>query len=131
MRKRNPEEIFVAYTADEDPAVIARCRSLGFSGYILKSADFNVTRRRIEAILAGQKIFPDAPENSAGQLSPFSDSQIDVLRLMASGHKNREIAEILGVRDVTIDYHKRKIKDTLAAKSSAESVAIAKANGWI
>lgn len=54
MRKRNPEEIFVAYTADEDPAVIARCRSLGFSGYILKSADFNVTRRRIEAILAGQ-----------------------------------------------------------------------------
>lgn len=50
---------------------------------------------------------------------------------MASGHKNREIAEILGVRDVTIDYHKRKIKDTLAAKSSAESVAIAKANGWI
>lgn len=131
IQKRHPDEIYVAYTADEDTAIIRRCRELGFSGYILKSSHFETTKREIAAILAGKKLFPDL-EGAAGRtLSPFSDSQLDILRLMASGHKNREIAEILGIRDVTVDYHKRKIKDTLEAKSSTESVAIAKAKGWI
>jgi len=131
LKKRHPDEIYIAYTADEDPATIRRCRELGFSGYILKSSHFETTKREIDAILAGKELFPDIAPGQARTLLPLSDSQLEILRLMASGHKNREIAEILGVQDVTIDYHKRRIKDILSVKSSLEAIAFAKTQGWI
>lgn len=131
LKKRHPDEIYIAYTADEDPATIRRCRELGFSGYILKSSHFETTKREIDAILAGKELFPDIGSGQARTLLPLSDSQLEILRLMASGHKNREIAEILGVQDVTVDYHKRRIKDILSVKSSLEAIALAKTQGWI
>jgi two-component system, NarL family, response regulator EvgA len=131
IKKKHPNEIYIAYSADEDLGVIERCRDLGFRGYILKTTDFSATRREIAAIMEGQQIFPDLKSQPLKTLVPFSDSQMEILRLLASGHKNKEIAAILGIQDVTVDYHKRKIKDALAAQTSAEAVALAKANGWI
>ena len=131
IKKNHPDEVYVAYTADEDYATIRRCRELGFRGYIFKSAHFETTKRGIEAVIAGKELFPDLATETGDTQMPFGESQLEILRLMASGHKNKEIAEILGIRGVTVDYHKRKIKDALSANSSTEAVAIAKAKGWI
>jgi len=53
------------------------------------------------------------------------------LRLLAKGAKTDEIAESLGIRAVTINYHKRNIKAILRASTTAEAVAIASQHGWI
>ncbi len=130
LKRKFPDEVYIAYSADEDAMVIERCRDLGFRGYILKTTDFEATKDEIVAIMNGKAVFPDA-STAPRRHVPFTSAQLEILRLMASGHKNKEIAKILGIRGVTVEYHKKNIKNIIAAQTSAEAVAVAKSNGWI
>jgi len=129
--RQHPDEIYIAYSADEGTDLVERCRQLGFRGYLLKSTHFETVKNQILAILAGKKIFPEQTATPAGRSAPFSEAQLDILRLMASGMKNHDIAIALGVQDVTVNYHKRNIKNILAANTSVEAVILAKQHGWI
>lgn len=104
---------------------------MGFRGYLLKAENVEVLKRKIKAILAGESIFPDIEGGTAGVPAALTAMQINVLKLMAAGYKNGEIAKALGISEATVDYHKRNIKETLGSNTSAESVAIGKANGWL
>ena len=131
LHRKHPSDIFVAYTADFDATLIARCKSLGFRGYLLKAENVEALKRKIQAILAGGTVFPDVEGGTSGVPATLTAMQINVLKLMAAGYKNSEIAKALGISEATVDYHKRNIKETLNSNTSAESVAIGKANGWL
>lgn len=131
LRKKHPEEIFIAYTADEDANLVERCRALGFSGYIFKTRGFLAIRQDIENILNGARVFPQVDQISSTDTCGLTEMQREIIRLMASGCKNAEIAKLLNIREATVDYHKRILKDTLGANTSAEVVAIAKARACI
>ncbi|HRP70068.1 MAG TPA: response regulator transcription factor, partial [Turneriella sp.] len=124
--RKHPNTFFVAYTAEEDVQMIQRCKKLGFVGYIIKSQSLTVIRKEIEAISRGELVFPAAPllsENAAVAM-PLTETQMEVLRLMASGHKNAEIAQLLNMRESNVDYHKRNIKKILNANTSSEVITI-------
>ncbi len=131
LHRKHPSDIFVAYTADYDATLIARCKNMGFRGYLLKAENVEPLKRKINAILNGETIFPDVEGGASGVPATLTPMQINVLKLMAAGYKNGEIAKALGISEATVDYHKRNIKELLGSKTSAESVAIGKANGWL
>lgn len=131
LHRKHPSDIFVAYTADFDTTLIARCKSLGFRGYLLKAENVEALKRKIKAILDGGTVFPDVEGGTSGVPATLTAMQINVLKLMAAGYKNGEIAKALGISEATVDYHKRNIKETLGSNTSAESVAIGKVNGWL
>ncbi len=131
LHSKHPRDIFVAYTADFDATLISRCKSLGFRGYLLKAENVEALKRKIKTILAGGSVFPDTDGGTGGMPAALTPMQVNVLKLMAAGYKNGEIAKSLGISEATVDYHKRNIKETLGSNTSAESVAIGKANGWL
>lgn len=131
LHRKHPSEIFVAYTADYDTTLIARCKGLGFRGYLLKAENVETFKRKIDSIRGGDTVFPDCEGGTSGVPATLTPMQISVLKLMAAGYKNSEIAKALGISEATVDYHKRNIKEALGSNTSAESVAIGKANGWL
>jgi DNA-binding NarL/FixJ family response regulator len=131
IKRKNPDILFIAYTADVDAGSVSRCRSLGFSGFIAKSNNFLATKNSILAVIDGREVFPEIAGSNGGPDIPLTGTQLNILRLLAAGHKNTEVAEIMGIRAVTVDYHKKNIRALLEANTSAEAVAIAKSRAWI
>lgn len=131
LRQKYPYVFFIAYTADSDDYTVSRCRRLGFNGFISKQEQFSRVRDSVVAIVNGRNIFPEFKPSPGSLAVPLTGAQLNVLRLIAQGQKTKEIAEALGIRDVTVDYHKRNIKEILKASTTAEAVAVAKNNRWI
>jgi two-component system, NarL family, response regulator DegU len=131
LRDKFPETVFIAYTADAAESTITRCRRLGFNGFIGKGESFASVRAKVLKIILGDEIFPETKVAASGKDAPLTEMHQNILRLLADGAKTDEIAKTLGVRAVTIDYHKRNIRTMLCANTSAEAVAIATQNGWI
>lgn len=131
LKRRHFDTLFIAYTGDEDESAIRRCKSLGFSGFIRKGESTEKLINKIAGVIDGHEVFPVITEVANDPAIPLTGTQLNVLQLLATGHKNSEIAEIMGIREVTVNYHKRRIKEILAVKTAAESVAVANAKGWI
>jgi two-component system response regulator DegU len=61
----------------------------------------------------------------------LSSRELEVLRLLAQGCKNREIASSLGVEESTVRFHVGRIMEKLRVKNRAEAVYHACKNGWL
>lgn len=72
---------------------------------------------------------PDATTAAARMPEPLTARELEVLRMLAEGHRNRVIAEKLHVSELTIKAHLRKIHAKLGAASRTEAVAKARALG--
>lgn len=131
LREKFPETTFIAYTADATETTITRCRRLGFNGFIGKGESFASVRAKVLAMIEGVSLFPEVESAGAAKNTPLTEMQQNILRLLAQGAKTDAITKSLGVRAVTIDYHKRNIKAILRASTTAEAVAIASQNRWI
>ncbi|VVM96388.1 HTH-type transcriptional regulator MalT [Pseudomonas fluorescens] len=68
-------------------------------------------------------------DNGAGQILTVREYQI--LQLLAAGHRNRDIAEKVFLSEFTVKSHLQKIYAKLDAKGRTETLAIARAWGWI
>lgn len=131
-----------AYGADD--TVVAALRS-GAAGYLLKERDdselllslHSIKRggafidpfvaRRILALLPAAE--PPAPEPPPATV--LSDREVEILRLVARGYSNREIATLTSLSRFTIEDYTKKIYRKLAVSSRTAAVFEAKAMGWI
>ncbi|MNN78460.1 HTH-type quorum sensing-dependent transcriptional regulator VjbR [compost metagenome] len=76
----------------------------------------------------------DVPEdNEAGgsAAAHLTGRELDVLRLLAAGHRNRAIAELMELSEHTVKTHLRNINAKLGAEGRTAAVAIARAQGLI
>jgi DNA-binding NarL/FixJ family response regulator len=71
------------------------------------------------------------PENDYEQLDPLTAREIEVLRMMAEGFGNREIASRLGISDNTVKFHISSILGKLGASSRTEAVTLGIRKGLI
>ena len=131
LKRKHADQIFIAYTADFDPGMINNCRKLGFRGYLLKGESIETMQKKILSILDGSTIFPETTPETPRTASMLTEMQVQVLKLMAADYKNGDIAKALKISEATVDYHKRNIKNILAANTSVEAVILAKQHGWI
>ena len=116
------EQILAATRSRLSSEVFAGARADG-QGWSLEQA---VEETR--AILAGPNSIPAKPAPTNRVLSP---RELDVLRLIASGHPDREIAAVLGISPRTIQTHVTAIFSKLDASTRAEATAIAVRRGLV
>lgn len=128
IRSQHPETEVVALTSVlEDAAVIGAVRA-GAIGYLLKDAEADELRRVIKAAAAGQvQLSPQAAERLMREIrapdSPekLTEREAEVLRLLAMGKANKEIARALTISETTVKTHVSNILAKLGLSSRTQA----------
>lgn len=117
IRHQFPDVLVVIVSAVEDPHMIKRAMSLGSSGFIPKSAPLEEISQAIRWVLEGHLWVPEELEKQLGEapddteqdfinkLDLLTPQQFVVLRMMADGLLNKQIAYELGIKETTIKQH--------------------------
>ena len=134
IRREYPEaRIIVLTTYDGDMQILHALRA-GAKGYILKGNVPEELLNTIRAVHAGQKRIP--PEIAAELADhatdePLTEREIDVLRLVAAGNSNKQIADQLSISEATVKSRVTNILSKLGANDRAHAVTIGLKRGII
>jgi len=127
--------ILTAYDTDE--RVLGAIRA-GAKGYLLKGASLEEIARAIRAVHAGGSYLePRIATKVLAELGPrrrsaaLSHREREVLRLVAGGRSNKQIARELGITERTIKFHVTSILNKLGADNRAQAVALAGRRGLL
>ncbi|MEP7362404.1 MAG: response regulator transcription factor [Acidobacteriota bacterium] len=124
----------IILTTFEGDVEIQRALQAGARGYLLKSMPPKELVDVIRQVHAGKKRVP--PEVAAQLAEHLSDEalterEIDVLRHLAGGNRNKDIAELLFISEETVKVHVKHIMEKLGASDRTQAVAIAVRRGII
>ena len=134
IRTEFPEARIIMLTTFEGDAEIQRALKAGARGYMLKSMPPRELLEGIRQVHAGKKRVP--PEIAAQLAEHMSDEaltprEVDVLRHIAGGNRNRDIAELLFISEETVKVHIKHIMDKLGASDRTQAITIAVRRGII
>ena len=131
-------------TFDDDTALLEGVKA-GARGYLLKDVSLEQLTGAIRAVAAGETLIrPAVTERVVRGLEhvrrdfealdppdPLTKREIEILRLMAGGYSNREIAEALGTAEGTIKNHASSILSKLGVRDRTRAVLKALERGYI
>jgi DNA-binding NarL/FixJ family response regulator len=134
IRDEFPDARIVVLTTFEGDVEIQRALAAGARGYILKSMPPQELAGVVRQVHAGKKRIP--PEVAARLAEHVSDEVLtarekDVLKHVAGGNRNRDIAELLFISEETVKAHVKHIMEKLGATDRTEAVTIALRRGII
>ena len=134
IRTEFSEARIIMLTTFEGDVEIQRALEAGARGYMLKNMPPRDLVEVIRQVHAGKKRVP--PEVAAHLAEHISDEsltprEIDVLRHVAGGNRNRDIAERLFISEETVKVHIKHIMDKLGATDRTQAIAIAVRRGII
>jgi len=124
----------IILTTFERDVEIQRALKAGAHGFLLKSMPPKEMLDMIRIVHGGKKVVPrEIAAGLAEHLSdePLSAREVDVLRHVAEGNRNRDIAGRLFISEQTVKVHLRHIMGKLGANDRTQSVAIAARRGII
>jgi two-component system response regulator NreC len=123
---------FIMFSAFARPDYHARAIDLGASGYVTKMISIEELTHAIRHVAAGGTVFPPSVLRSARTaLRRPSPRQREVISLVAIGHRNDDIAQLLSVEVKTVEGQLRRLFDRYGVKSRTELVRVAESEGWI
>jgi DNA-binding NarL/FixJ family response regulator len=141
---RDPIDVLVLTTFDLDEYVFGALQA-GAAGFLLKDAEPEVIFSAIRTVTSGHGLI--APEVTRRLIARFaevsprperqpvtdtlSDREREVLVLVARGHSNAEIADILGLEEATIKKHVSRILAKLDVRSRVQAVIFAYETGLV
>lgn len=134
IRSGFPEAKVIMLTTFEGDVEIQRALAAGVRAYLLKSAPLEELVQAIRKVHSGRKHLPaEVAENLVGHFDgdSLSEREVQVLRRMAEGDRNRDIGEQLSISEETVKVHIRHIMDKLGAKDRTQAVAIGVRRGVI
>ena len=134
IREEFSEARVIVVTTFEGDYEIQRALAAGAFGYVLKSAPLDELVGVIRKVHAGRKHLPAVvAENLAAYVGgdPLTEREIEVLKRVAEGDRNRDIGEHLGISEDTVKVHVKRIMDKLGAKDRTQAVAIGIRRGVI
>jgi two-component system response regulator NreC len=136
-----PEAKVLVLSMQDDPRYVREAFEAGASGYVLKeAADAEVVAAIREVAAGGRYVHPElgarlvsaeTAERRRAEEDPLSDREREVLRLLALGHTNQEIAKELFISVRTAETHRAHIMQKLRLSSRAELVRYALAEGLL
>ncbi len=134
IRNEFPEARAIILTTFEGDAEIHRALAAGARAYVLKSMPPKELVEVIRKVHAGKK--PIAPQIAAQLAEHYGDEsltqrEIDVLRQIAGGNRNRDIAEKLFISEETVKVHIKHLMEKLGASDRTQAVAIGVRRGII
>jgi DNA-binding NarL/FixJ family response regulator len=134
IRREDPDARILVLTTFDGDADIQRALEAGARGYLLKSVRRATLIEAIRAVAAGQRYLPPATAArlvEAMESERLTPRELDVLRLLAEGQRNREIGETLGLAEATVKIHVNNLLRKLEAKDRTEATVIALKRGLI
>jgi DNA-binding NarL/FixJ family response regulator len=134
IRTEFPDARVVMLTTFEGDVEIQRALQAGARGYLLKNMPPSEILDVIRQVHAGKKRVP--PQVAAQIAEHMSDEdltarEVEVLRKIAGGNRNKDIADLLFISEETVKVHIKHIMDKLGAKDRTQAIAIAVRRGII
>lgn len=148
-----PDTPIVVFSGSEDPEHLRLALELDVNGFMPKSARPEVIEAALRLVLAGGRYLPDAvrmmaltghgadaPGHEDGEVGglrkvhtgmELTDRQIEVLRLLAAGAANKQIARLLGISPYTVKAHVAQLLMVLGASNRTQAVDLARRKGLI
>jgi two-component system response regulator NreC len=134
-----PEAKVLVLSMQDDPSYVREAFEAGASGYVLKDAvDTEVVQavrevagggRYVHPALGARLIAAEVEERRRVETDPLSEREREVLRLLALGHTNQEIAASLVISVRTAETHRAHIMQKLHLRTRAELVGYALEHG--
>lgn len=142
LRYFNPELPILILTMHEEEQYVVRAISAGAMGYVTKRVAPEQLVEAIRKVHAGRRYLTESVAEmlalrmtrGAGDMSPLdslSDREIQVLRRLALGHTNREIAEAYNISVKTVDTYRSRLLQKLNLRNNAELTRFAIQTGLI
>jgi two-component system, NarL family, response regulator NreC len=132
IKERAPEARVLVLSMHDRPQDVRRAFDAGADGYLPKAAADEDLVRAIRAVASGERyVHPSlgaalaAPPASAGPIDELTEREREVLRLLALGHTNQEIAEQLIVSVRTVESHRAHVMAKLRVTTRAGLVRAA------
>jgi DNA-binding NarL/FixJ family response regulator len=142
LRKVAPNSKVLILTVSERNGDVFEAMQAGARGYLLKYVDTDELVAAIKSVAMGNVIIsqtiastlidylrPTSEPSETNGTPTLSMRELEVLRLVAAGASNGEIADKLSICEATVKAHLRNIMDKLQVKNRAQAVARAMSNG--
>ncbi len=141
LKKQMPEIRVVALTAHEDTSYAKQLLEVGASGFVLKRAAAHVLIDAIRTVAEG-KVYIDPAVGArmvqgylrtvgGGPKTDLSERENAVLRLIAQGYSNKEVAAKLELSVKTVETYKARSMDKLKLDSRVDIIRYAMQQGWL
>jgi DNA-binding NarL/FixJ family response regulator len=142
VKSTAPSVAVIALSRHTDEAYVQELLAAGASGYVLKQSASAELLHAIRAAAAGGRYLDSTlvARNADAYLSrhargqphpPISERESSVLRMMAVGHSNKEIADALDISVKTVEVHKANAMRKLGLRGRIDVVRYAVLNGWL
>jgi DNA-binding NarL/FixJ family response regulator len=134
IRNEFPDARIIVLTTHTGDTLVSRALKAGARAYLLKSAVRKELLETVRAVHAGQKrVSPELAVEIAEHAadSVLTPREVEVLRLVAGGNANKEVAARLSLTEETVKAHVRNILGKLGANDRTHAVAIALKRGII
>jgi two-component system response regulator NreC len=137
LRSEAPGTEIVLLTMERDLTLARRAIAAGARAYLLKDAAHLELIEAVRRAAAGREYLPSAVaaslehEEGSAERPDLSPRETEVLRQMALGHTNREIAEQLSLSVRTVETHRAHVQQKLGLDSRSELTRYALENGLI
>jgi two-component system, NarL family, response regulator NreC len=136
-----PEAKVLMLSMQDDPNYVREAFAAGASGYVLKEAvdaevvaairDVAAGNHYVHPALGARMVAADAAAQAAAAADPLSDREREVLKMLALGHTNQEIAQQLYISVRTAETHRAHIMRKLQLSTRAELVRYAIEHGHL
>src|SRR4051794_40187984 len=144
LRQSCPETKIVALTVHEDKSYLSELLEIGAAGYVLKRAAADELISAIRQVLTGgiyidprlggllaNSLLRRRASTARSGTTALSDRESEVLRLIAQGHSNKEIAARLNLSVKTIETYKTRSMEKTGLRSRIDIVRYASRHGWL
>jgi DNA-binding NarL/FixJ family response regulator len=134
MRGEDPKARIIMLTTSDSDGEIHRALRAGAFAYILKSMPKNELLGVVRSVHAGERHIP--PEVAVRLAEHLGDDdlttrEMDVLRLIRDGYRNKQIADELTIAETTVNFHIKNLVDKLGANDRTHAVTIAIRRGLL
>jgi len=134
IRGEFPEARIIMLTTSDSDGEIQRAMRAGAAAYILKSMSKDELVGVIRSVNAGRRLVsPEVAARLAEHMGEenLTTRELEVLRLIRDGYRNKQIADQLAIAKTTVNFHVKNLVDKLGANDRAHAVAIAIRRGLL
>ncbi len=140
LREIDPAVRVIVFTAFDTDERIVKAVQAGVQGYLLKGVPRDEIFNAIRVVHAGgallqpvvaSKLLRQVSRDAQPEPDSLTDRELEVLRLMAQGQMNKEIAAALVISERTVKFHVSAILSKLGAGNRTEAVRLAAQQGLI
>ena len=132
IRRDFPQARVIILTTSEGDAEILLALKEGAAAYVLKSMPKNDLLAVIRAVhTVGRHIPAEVAMRLAEHIGdePLTTRELEILRLIRDGHRNKQIADELAIAETTVNFHIKNVVDKLQANDRTHAVTIALRRG--